>query len=347
MIRVLLVDDSPVARRGFAQILATAGDIEVVGEAADAFSARDQIEALKPDVMLLDIEMPKMDGITFLRRLMHYQPMPVIVCSSLTTKGGEKAFEAYEAGAADVIGKPNASYTRVQLEIDLIAAVRSAALSRRVRASNSASATVELRQRNEIALVAIGASTGGTVAVEAIIKALPSNMPAMLIVQHMPAYITGPFAARLRSIARIDVAEASDGDAVQDGRALIAPGGKHMTLERVGRELRVRVREGPRVSGHCPSVDVLFHSVAKELGPCAAGVILTGMGRDGAQGLEAMHAEGAHTIAQDEATSIVFGMPRAAIELGAVTEVAALGDIARQLVAALEHSPSAQSARRR
>ncbi|HEY0466219.1 MAG TPA: chemotaxis-specific protein-glutamate methyltransferase CheB, partial [Polyangiaceae bacterium] len=318
-----------------------------VGEAADAFSARDQIVALKPDVMLLDIEMPKMDGITFLRRLMHYQPMPVIVCSSLTTKGGEKAFEAYEAGAADVIGKPNASYTRVQLEIDLIAAVRSAALSRRVRASNSASATVELRQRNEIALVAIGASTGGTVAVEAIIKALPSNMPAMLIVQHMPAYITGPFAARLRSIARIDVAEASDGDAVQDGRALIAPGGKHMTLERVGRELRVRVREGPRVSGHCPSVDVLFHSVAKELGPCAAGVILTGMGRDGAQGLEAMHAEGAHTIAQDEATSIVFGMPRAAIELGAVTEVAALGDIARQLVAALEHSPSAQSARRR
>ncbi|MEI9937593.1 MAG: chemotaxis response regulator protein-glutamate methylesterase [Pseudomonadota bacterium] len=347
MIRVLLVDDSSVARRSFAQILATAGDITVVGEAADAFSARDQIVALKPDVMLLDIEMPKMDGITFLRRLMHYQPMPVVVCSTLTTKGGEKAFEAYEAGAADVIGKPNAGYTRAQLEIDLIAAVRSAALSRRARGSVPVSSAVELKKRNDIALVAIGASTGGTIAVEAIVKALPNNMPAMLIVQHMPAYITGPFAARLRSIARIDVVEASDGDPLRDGLALVAPGGKHMTLERVGVELRVRVREGPRVSGHCPSVDVMFHSVARVLGPDAVGVILTGMGRDGAEGLAAMHAGGAHTIAQDEATSIVFGMPRAAIELEAATEVAALGDIARQLVTALEYAPSARHAKRR
>lgn len=351
MIRVLIVDDSVIARRVLAQILGTAPDISVVGEAGDAFTARDRIVELSPDVMLLDIEMPKMDGLTFLRRLMHYQPMPVVVCSSLTTKGGEVAFDAYEAGATDVIGKPNGNYTRAQIEIDLVAAVRSAAASRQAAATRRerkdlAPPAVELRSRNDIALVAIGASTGGTIAVETIVRALPSNMPAVLIVQHMPAYITAPFAARLRSLARIDVVEATDGQVVRDGQALVAAGGKHMTLERAGGELRVRVREGPRVNGHCPSVDVLFHSVATLMGSRVAGVLLTGMGRDGADGMSAMHAEGAHTIAQDEASSVVFGMPRAAIELGAATEVAALDDIAGRLVTALQSSGQLPSSRR-
>jgi len=335
MIRVLLVDDSAVCRRLFAQILATTADIEVVGQAGDAFAARDLIVQLQPDVMLLDVEMPKMDGLTFLRRLMHYQPMPVIVCSSLTTRGGEVAFEAYEAGAAEVICKPNETYTRAQLEYDLIDAVRSAVVARRTAVS-FAPQLAELRTRNDVAVVAIGASTGGTVAVEAVIRALPNGVPPILIVQHMPPYITSAFAARLRQNAAIDVVEAVDCQVLRDGQALVSPGGKHMTLERAGKDLRVRVREGPRVNGHRPSVDVLFHSIANNIGSRAVGVLLTGMGRDGAEGLSAMRTKGAHTIAQDEASSVVFGMPRAAIELGAAAEVASLKDVARGIVSALQ-----------
>ena len=345
MIRVLLVDDSVAARRSFAQILASTSDIEVVGEASDPFSARDLIVQLEPDVMLLDVEMPRMDGITFLRRLMHYRPMPVIVCSSLTRRGGEVAFEAYQAGATEVICKPNESYTRVQLEADLIAAVRSAALARR-RSNSHAPNAVELRHRNDVALVAIGASTGGTVAVETIIRALPENMAPILIVQHMPPYITAPFAARLKSLSRLDVSEATDGQILRDGQALVAPGGQHMTLERFGTGFRVRVRQGPRVSGHKPSVDVLFHSVAKAAGSEAVGLLLTGMGRDGAEGMGAMRAAGAHTLAQDEESSVVFGMPRAAIELGAAAEVVSLKNAAQRLTAALQRSPTSIGATR-
>jgi two-component system chemotaxis response regulator CheB len=337
MIRVLLVDDSAVARRLSAQILATTSDISVVGEAADPFAARDLIVELAPDVMLLDVEMPKMDGITFLRRLMHYRPMPVIVCSSLTVHGGEVALQAYEAGAAEVICKPNETYTRAQLEHDMIAAVRSAALVRRAQAP-VAPKKIQLRARNEVTLVAIGASTGGTVAVETIIRALPSGMPPILIVQHMPPYITGPFAARLAQISSIEVTEATDGQLVRDGQAVVAPGGKHVTLDKRGAEIRVRVREGPRVNGHRPSVDVLFHSIARSMGSRVVGILLTGMGRDGAEGLAAMRAAGAHTIAQDEATSVVFGMPRAAIELDAAVEIVALPDIASRLALALQRS---------
>jgi two-component system chemotaxis response regulator CheB len=335
MIRVLLVDDSSAARRSFAQILQSAPDISVVGEASDPFSARDLIVKLEPDVMLLDVEMPRMDGITFLRRLMHYRPMPVIVCSTLTTRGGEVAFEAYQAGAAEVICKPNETYTRAQLEVDLISAVRSAAQARFQRTAPPAE-QVELRGRSDVGVIAIGASTGGTVAVERIVRALPAEMPPILIVQHMPPYITGPFAARLKSLSRIDVAEALDGEPLRGGRALVAPGGKHLTLERNTSGLCVRVRNGPRVSGHRPSVDVLFHSVAKLGGVRAVGVLLTGMGKDGAEGLAQMRAAGAHTIAQDESTSVVFGMPKAAIDLGAAVEVAPLPDIAQRLMLALQ-----------
>ena len=346
MIRVLLVDDSPLTRRTFAQILGATQDITVVGEAEDAFAARDRIALLRPDVLLLDVEMPKMDGLTFLRRLMQHYPMPVVVCSTLTVRGGAVAFEAYEAGAAEVVCKPNGDYTRAQLELDLVQAVRGAAAMRRL-GSAPTSSLVELRERGDVGVVAVGASTGGTRAIEAILRALPSNVPPILIVQHMPAYITGAFATRLRSLCRIDVVEAMDGQPLRDGQALIAPGGRQMTLERNGGGLRVRVREGARVMGHCPSVDALFHSVARTQLGRAAGVLLTGMGQDGAEGLFAMREAGAHTIAQDEASSAVFGMPRAAIELGAVTEVVALSDIAQHLVTALQcESHGARAVRR-
>ena len=335
MIRVLLVDDSAAARRVFAQILSATPDISVVGEAADPFLARDQIIKLEPDVMLLDVEMPKMDGITFLRRLMHYRPMPVIVCSSLTTRGGEVAFEAYQAGAAEVICKPNETYTRTQLEHDLVAAVRAAAVSRQ-KPTAALAPRVELRARNDVAVVAIGASTGGTVAVESIVRALPADMPPILIVQHMPPYITAPFAARLKQFARIDVVEATDLQVLKDGQALVAPGGKHMALERAGGVFRVRVKDGPRVNGHRPSVDVLFHSVANTVGARAVGILLTGMGKDGAEGLLAMRTAGAHTMAQDEASSVVFGMPRAAIEIDAAAEVVSLTNVPNRLGQALQ-----------
>jgi two-component system chemotaxis response regulator CheB len=336
MIRVLLVDDSATTRRQFTQILSSTPDITVVGEAEDPFSARDLIVSLEPDVMLLDVVMPRMDGITFLRRLMHYRPMPVVVCSTLTTRGGEVAFEAYQAGAAEVICKPNETYTRAQLEQDLIGAVRSAAMVRPTRDAVATSAAAELESRNDVNVVAIGASTGGTIAVEKIVKALPKGMPPILIVQHMPPYITAPFAARLNEFSALDVTEATDTQLLRDDLVLVAPGGKHMTLERSASGLRVRVREGPRVSGHKPSVDVLFHSTAAAAQANAVGVLLTGMGRDGAEGLGAMRSAGAHTIAQDEASSVVFGMPRAAIETGAAKEVAGLGEMARRITRALQ-----------
>ncbi len=332
MIRVLVVDDSPVARKFLIQALKVDG-IQVVAEAGDPYAARDRIVELKPDVVVLDVMMPKMDGITFLRRLMHYFPVPTVICSSFTREGGELAVSAYEAGAVEVLGKPDASYPLAQMGRDLVAAVRAAAVAHH-RAEVPGQRAVQLAQRGEVRMIAIGASTGGTVAIETLLRQLPEDMPPIAIVQHMPPYITPAFAARLNQLCRIDVREARDGETLQDGSALVAPGGSHLMVECGTTGLVVRVTDGPRVNGHRPAVDVLFRSAAEEVRERAVGVLLTGMGRDGAEGLLAMHGAGARTLAQDEASSVVFGMPKAAIELGAADQVVPLAEMSEQLARA-------------
>jgi two-component system chemotaxis response regulator CheB len=345
MIRVLVVDDSPVARKFLIQALTVDG-IQVVGQAGDPYAARDQIVELKPDVVVLDVMMPKMDGITFLRRLMHYFPVPAVICSSFTRDGGDVALSAYEAGAVEVIGKPDASYPLPQMSRDLATAVRAAAVAQR-RSDTREKRAVQLTQRGEVRLIAIGASTGGTVAIETVLRELPPEMPPIAIVQHMPPYITQAFAARLKANCRVDVREARDGDVFEDGLALVAPGGSHLVVERGGTGFVARVSGGPRVNGHRPAVDVLFRAVAEEVRERAVGVLLTGMGRDGAEGMLAMHDAGARTLAQDETTSVVFGMPKAAIDLEAADQVVPLPEMSEQIARACSLGPKSRATRGR
>jgi two-component system chemotaxis response regulator CheB len=343
MIRVLLVDDSAVVRRMFARILSQSADIRIVGEAPDPYVARDLIVELRPDVIVLDIEMPRMDGLTFLRKLMQHLPMPVVICSSLTTKGGEIAMEAMQAGAVDVVCKPGPEHTLAEMAPLLVSAVHSAAHARlRPGAAPAVVRPSTLRPKAAVAIagsgsiLAIGASTGGTVAIEAILRSLPETTPATVIVQHMPAYMTPLFADRLNRMSRMEAREAKDGDALRAGLALVAPGGKHLLIEKTPQGLRARVKDGPAVNGHRPSVDVLFASVARTVGRAAVGVILTGMGKDGARGLRQMRDAGARTLAQDEASCVVYGMPKAAVEASAVDEVldlSAMPDRLTRLVA--------------
>jgi len=329
-IKVLVVDDSAIVRKVLTQELGREGDIEVVGAAPDPFVARDLIVQLEPDVITLDIEMPRMDGLTFLRRLMQFRPMPVVVVSSLTPRGGEIALEAMDAGAVEVVCKPGAAYAVGEMAVELRDKVRAAArvrVSRREEAKAVPSASPLGRlslSRTTHSVVAIGASTGGTQALQAVLTALPANAPGILIVQHMPEHFTRSFAARLDTLCAMEVKEAEDGDSVVPGRVLIAPGNHHMELIRDGAAYRAIVRGGPLVSRHRPSVDVLFHSVSRYAGRNAVGVILTGMGHDGAEGLLAMRQAGAATLAQDEASCVVFGMPKEAIALGAAEKIASL-----------------------
>ena len=337
MTRVLIVDDSAVVRDILTRELSRAPGIEVVGTAPDPYIARDKIVRLKPDVLTLDIEMPRMDGITFLRKLMHHCPMPVVIVSSLTEKGGELALEALDAGAVEVMTKPGAAYTVGDMSAELTDKIRAAAQVKVSkpddRAGKSSAPPARLAMtRTTNKVVAIGASTGGTQALQKVLTAMPAGAPGTLVVQHMPEHFTRAFADRLNEICAVEVKEAQDNDAVVPGRALIAPGNYHMLLRRSGARYYVQVKNGPLVSRHRPSVDVLFKSVARYAGRNAVGVIMTGMGRDGADGLLHMKNGGASTIAQDEASCIVFGMPKAAIDDGATDHIVPLSHIPHKII---------------
>jgi two-component system chemotaxis response regulator CheB len=336
MPKVLIIDDSAIVRQIFSQELSKDPDIEIVGMAPDPYVARDMIVKLQPDVLTLDIEMPRMDGLTFLRKLMKYHPLPVIIVSSLTTGGSRIAVEALEAGAVEVICKPGAAYTVGDMAAELIEKIKMAA---RIDVSGKILGHSERNNREVLALtrttnkvLAIGASTGGTVALEVLLRQMPGNAPGIVITQHMPALFTKSFADRLNDVCRIEVKEAETGDSVTNGRALIAPGGKHMLLRRSGARYLVEVKDGPLVNRHKPSVDVMFRSVARTAGANAVGVILTGMGNDGAKGMLEMRQAGARTVAQDEATCVVFGMPKVAIELGGAQEVHPIDHIAQRML---------------
>ncbi|HOK89203.1 MAG TPA: chemotaxis response regulator protein-glutamate methylesterase [Candidatus Hydrogenedentes bacterium] len=339
-VRVLIVDDSALVRKILSEELARDPDIEVVGTATDPYVARDKIVQLKPDVVTLDIEMPRMDGLTFLRKLMKHYPLPVIVVSSLTKKGGDLALEALEAGAVDVMCKPGAAYTVGDMSVELIDKIKAAArvkVTRRAVSSTPSSAQAApirtmAMTRTTHKVIAIGASTGGTEALTALLRVLPADAPGIVIVQHMPEHFTRSFADRLNQLCAIEVKEAANDDTVMPGRALIAPGNYHMLLRRSGARYYVEVKSGPLVSRHRPSVDVLFKSTAQTAGRNAVGVILTGMGRDGAEGMKLMHDTGAKTIAQDEASCVVFGMPKEAIALGGVDFVLPLDQIPQKML---------------
>ncbi len=333
--RVLVVDDSSIARQTFIKELSVDPDIEVVGTAPDAYIARDKIVKLEPDVVTLDLDMPRMNGLDFLRKLMHYHPLPVIVVSSLTPKGGDLAMKAIEFGAVDVICKPGAGYPLSDMIVELADKIKAAA---RVRLQERRKAFAEILERIEPLpsssssgrIIAMGASTGGSEALQQVLCAMPENAPPILIVQHMPAHFTRSFADRLNDICTIRVKEAADGDHVVRGTALIAPGNLHMLLTHIGGVYKVKVKGGPLVGRHRPSVDVLFKSMAQAAGSDSVGVLMTGMGKDGAQGLLEMKQNGAATIAQDEKSSVVYGMPGEAVRLGAADYVVSVTDIPRK-----------------
>lgn len=331
MIRVLVVDDSIVVQKLLTRELGQLDGIEVVGAASDPFVARELIAKLAPDVLTLDLEMPRMDGLTFLEKLMRHHPMRVVVVSSLATEGGDNAVRALALGALELVSKPSSQFSIPDVRARLGDAIRAAAASRlqppaaptgpRPPSGGGVLSTT-------VRVLAIGASTGGPRALEEILPALPSDGPATVVVQHMPADFTGAFASRLDRISAMNIREARDGDPVRRGTALIAPGGRHMRLVRSGAHYSVRLDDAPAVQHHRPSVDVLFESVAKSAGANAMGVLLTGMGADGARGLCALRAVGARTVAQDEASSVVYGMPRVAVEMGAAEQVLPLPQIA-------------------
>ena len=357
-IRVLIIDDSAVVRRMATDALNADPEIEVIGTAVDPYAARDKITELKPDVITLDIEMPRMDGLTFLEILMQRRPMPVIVMSSLSQRGSEHALEALRLGAFDVLGKPHGSFSFGDLGVQLIAKIKAAAgttlraLPPPVRPTRDAAlaprptvAPASVRKFDPRALILLGASTGGTEALRDVITRLPPNLPGIAIVQHIPPIFSRAFADRLRSLSALDVREAVDGDRLSPGVALIAPGNFHLMLQWQHDHYRARVTDGPQVWHQRPAVDLLFKSAADcGAAPYTVAGILTGMGKDGAEGLLRLREKGATTFAQDEASSVVYGMPRAAWENGAAQRQVALGQVAdhltRQFMASTGTRPS-------
>ncbi|ABB32643.1 response regulator receiver modulated CheB methylesterase [Geobacter metallireducens RCH3] len=348
-IKVLIVDDSAVVRQTMADILASDPHIEVMAPAADPFIAAERMREQVPDVITLDVEMPRMDGITFLKKIMSQHPIPVVMCSTLTESGSETAVKALEYGAVEIIQKPKLG-TKQFLEesrVRICDAVKAASQARLRKITPRTgkeiapklSADVILEKPGSKAMiqttekvVVVGASTGGTEALRVFLEALPADSPPIVIVQHMPEGFTRAFAQRLDGICRITVKEAADNDTVMRGRALIAPGNRHTLLKRSGARYYVEIKDGPLVSRHRPSVDVLFRSAARYAGKNAVGVIMTGMGDDGASGMKEMRDAGAVTIAQDEATCIVFGMPNEAIKRGGADRVIPLDTIAREVL---------------
>ncbi|MBI1382412.1 MAG: chemotaxis-specific protein-glutamate methyltransferase CheB [Planctomycetaceae bacterium] len=336
-IRVLIVDDSATVRSVFRAELGAQADIEVVGTAPDPYVARDMIVKYEPDVVTLDLEMPRMDGISFLRKLMAAMPLPVVVVSSLTPANSPVAVEAMRAGAVEVLCKGEAAHSGSGLRGELVRAVRAAAgarVQRQIAAPRIGAAAAPALVRTTNKIIALGSSTGGTQALEFVLTSLPIDTPGIVIVQHMPEHFTHAFATRLNELAAIEVKEAEEGDAIVPGRALLAPGNRHMVLRTSGARRIVSIVDGPRVGRHRPAVDVLFESVAEYAGANAVGALMTGMGADGAQGLKSMRDAGSWTIAQDEASCVVFGMPKVAIELGAACEVVSLENIPGRLLAA-------------
>ena len=351
-IKVMIVDDSALVRQVVAQALACDPGIEVIATASDPIFALQKMKTLWPDVLIVDIEMPRMDGITFLKKIMAEHPTPVVVCSSLAENGAQATFEALSAGAVSIITKPKLGLKSFLEDSsnDIVQAVRGAAranVAALARSSGAAAiqkpkltadamlsaASGRALERTTDQVIAIGTSTGGTQALEAVLTRLPATALGIVIVQHMPEKFTAMFAERLNSLCQIEVREAQNGDRVVPGRALIAPGGRHMMLKRSGAQYVVDVVDGPLVNRHKPSVDVLFRSVAKFAGANALGVIMTGMGDDGARGLKEMHDAGAKTVAQDEASCVVFGMPKEAIKLGAADQVMPLDKIPSAILA--------------
>jgi two-component system chemotaxis response regulator CheB len=333
MVKVLVVDDSALVRRVLSEELARDPEIEVIGTAPDPYVARDKILKFAPDVLTLDIEMPRMDGLSFLRKLMKHKPMPVVVVSSLTPKGSEMAMDALSLGAVDVMCKPGEAYSIGDLSKDLIARVKAAARARMsTRTTDVPVKPMEALKATTLKIIAIGASTGGTEALREVLQRFPNNAPPTVVVQHMPEKFTKAFADRLNGICAIEVREAQDGDTLRPGLALIAPGNRHMMLQRSGAVYSVAVKDGPRVHHQRPAVDVLFKSVARVAGKNAVGAILTGMGGDGADGLLEMKQAGARTIAQDEKSCVVFGMPKEAIARGGVDSIMPLDQVAQGIM---------------
>ncbi len=350
-IKVFLVDDSAVVRQVLTQLLNSISGLTVIGSAPDPIFAQKKMEGNWPDVIVLDIEMPRMDGVTFLKKLMHEHPTPVVVCSTLTAKGAEVTMQAMSAGAVEIITKPTINLKDFLQEAKgMIAdAIKGAAHARvgRIKQTPKSAMPVQPKLNADVVMpeshatpmyqstdrvIAIGTSTGGTQALEAVLTQLPKTAPGIIVVQHMPEAFTAAFAGRLNSICQVTVKEASTNDRVIPGLVLIAPGGKHMLLKRSGAQYRVEIRDGPLVSRHKPSVDVLFRSTAQAAGKNAIGIIMTGMGDDGAKGMRELHETGALTIAQDEASCVVYGMPKEAVKLGGVDGSLGLSDIPALIV---------------
>ncbi|MGE3539892.1 MAG: chemotaxis response regulator protein-glutamate methylesterase [Candidatus Tectimicrobiota bacterium] len=356
-IRVLVVDDSALIRRMLTDMLDSDPDLEVVGTATDPYSARDKIKQLHPDVLTLDVEMPRMDGLTFLRNLMRLHPLPVVMVSSLTERGADVTLQALELGAVDFVTKPkiDVAHSLQEYSEDIVAKVKMASRVRvhhleHVTPSSAPvaarySADAVLRQQPQRPshfktterIIAIGASTGGTEAIKEVLMHLPAGAPGVVITQHIPEAFSGPFARRMDSVSPMTVCEAQDGQHILPGHVYIAPGNQHLLVSRDGARYVCRLHDGPPVNRHRPSVDVMFRSVAQHVGPNAIGVILTGMGDDGARGMQEMHEVGAHTIAQDERTSVVWGMPGQAVKLGGVDEILPLGEVAPSVLKWLAH----------